>query len=70
MAKNERHTGEIIFYREKGWGFLKDDSTGTDLFYHISDLLNNIVPSAGLKVSFIVGTNKNRPIAREISKIE
>lgn len=36
-----RETGTVLWFKEKkGFGFIKPDATGPDLFVHISDVVN------------------------------
>ena len=68
--ENENYTGSVIFYNDtRGFGFLKPDAGGDDLYLHVSNLKNCTTLYAGDRVSFTIGTHRNKPIALEISKL-
>jgi cold shock protein len=65
----ELHTGSIKYYNStRGFGFIRDD-LGPEYFYHASGLINGFVPAEGERIQFIVGENKGKPIAKEVTKI-
>ena len=68
-------TGTVIFYLvSKGYGFIKVDETGQELFFHHTEKpASNKILKAGQKVSFSIGTsdrNKKGDVAKNITIIE
>lgn len=65
--------GSIKFFNEdKGYGFLVDDETKEDYFFHSSQLEDFFIASDD-KVEFTIEKSKNRPgslCAENIRKIE
>ena len=62
----ERETGTVIsWHSEKGWGFLRPDMGGSDIFFHVKASFNNVVPdiepAVGEKVEFEHGTSTRDP---------
>lgn len=62
----EAQTGSVMtYFEEKGFGFLRPDGGGKDIFFHISRLhqgqATELVP--GAKVSFDLGMDRNGKIA-------
>lgn len=62
----EAQTGSVMtYFEEKGFGFLRPDGGGKDIFFHISRLhqgqATDLVP--GVKVSFELGMDRNGKIA-------
>ncbi|HWE49730.1 MAG TPA: cold shock domain-containing protein [Bryobacteraceae bacterium] len=62
----EQQTGSVMtYFEEKGFGFLRPDGGGKDIFFHISRLhqgqATELVP--GAKVSFDLGMDRNGKIA-------
>lgn len=54
-------TGMIKFYNEeKGYGFLVDDETKEDYFFHVSQLKDLFISSDD-KVEFTLEKSKKRP---------
>jgi CspA family cold shock protein len=67
-----KETGEVIFFnRDKGWGFIKRDRGGQDLFCHYSgiagDGFRNL--NQGDKVEFEVVEGTKGPQAAEVKTI-
>lgn len=65
-APAEVQTGSIMtYFEEKGFGFLRPDSGGKDIFFHISRLHQGdataLVP--GAKVAYDLGMDRNGKIA-------
>lgn len=65
-APAEQQTGSVMtYFEEKGFGFLRPDGGGKDIFFHISRLhqgqATELVP--GAKVSFDLGMDRNGKIA-------
>jgi len=63
---NEVQTGSIMtYFEEKGFGFLRPDAGGKDIFFHISRLQQGdataLVP--GAKVAYDLGMDRNGKIA-------
>ncbi len=60
--------GTVKFFNAaKGFGFITPDS-GTDLFFHISEIQGN-QPKDGDKVQFEVGEGKKGPMAVKVTVI-
>jgi CspA family cold shock protein len=62
----EAQTGSVMtYFEDKGFGFLRPDGGGKDIFFHISRLHQGdataLVP--GAKVSFELGMDRNGKIA-------
>lgn len=62
----EPQTGAVMaYFEEKGFGFLRPDSGGKDIFFHISRLhqgqATDLVP--GTRVSYDLGMDRNGKIA-------
>lgn len=62
----DAQTGSVMtYFEEKGFGFLRPDGGGKDIFFHISRLhqgqATDLVP--GVKVSFELGMDRNGKIA-------
>jgi cold shock protein len=62
----EAQTGSVMtYFEEKGFGFLRPDGGGKDIFFHISRLhqgqATDLMP--GVKVSFELGMDRNGKIA-------
>ena len=49
--KTKRKGIVISFFTEKGYGFIKDQKSGTNIFFHILDILEDLMPQD--KVLFI-----------------
>jgi CspA family cold shock protein len=65
-SSTEAQTGSVMtYFEEKGFGFLRPDGGGKDIFFHISRLhqgqATDLVP--GVKVSFELGMDRNGKIA-------
>lgn len=74
MSDTKRAKGEVKFYNdEKGFGFLKSDEAGTDVFIHINDLRRcgiDGTPKQGDKFEFeIVPVPGKAPKAANISRL-
>ena len=53
-------TGTVVKWNdERGFGFIKEDVTGTEIFAHINDFKKRSVPKVGEKVIFGVGHDKS-----------
>ena len=62
-------TGIVKFFNiNKGFGFIKEDGTGTDFFVHVSQLGGNIVTGED-RVSFEASTNIKGPVANNVRKL-
>jgi CspA family cold shock protein len=54
-------TGRVSFFNaERGWGFIKPDTGGPDLFAHASDLENAQELIANQRVTFEVGFDQRK----------
>jgi len=63
--------GRIKFYSvEHGYGFIRPPSGGEDIFFHVSELPPNIVPTAGMAVEYSLGERNGRIIARDVLPLE
>ena len=59
-------TGKVKFYIEsKGYGFITDDETGTDIFVHATGV-NAENLSEGDKVSFVIEEGKKGKVAAQV----
>ena len=68
----EAQTGSVMtYFEEKGFGFLRPDGGGKDIFFHISRLhqgqSTELVP--GAKVSYELGMDRNGKIAASSVRI-
>jgi CspA family cold shock protein len=68
----EAQTGSVMtYFEEKGFGFLRPDGGGKDIFFHISRLhegqATDLVP--GTKVSYELGMDRNGKIAASSVRI-
>ena len=73
--KQEVMTGKVVWFNDKrGYGFIKKDADGSDLFVHFSNINSETgkfkTLTAGQSVCFIVGANKNGPQAENVSVID
>jgi cold shock CspA family protein len=68
----------VTFFRQRHYGFLVDATSGTEFFFHESDLGGGPIPANGQPVSFTLGTwggrekafNVRALSAREVSGAE
>lgn len=61
-------TGVVKFFNnEKGFGFIKDDETGKDVFVHKTGLIDNIWEDD--KVEFEVEDGQKGPNAVNVKKV-
>ena len=52
-------TGTIKFFNaERGFGFIKPDDSGTDVFFHVTALENQQPPQENQHVTFEIGVDK------------
>ena len=68
----EAQTGSVMtYFEEKGFGFLRPDAGGKDIFFHISRLhqgqATDLVP--GAKVAYELGMDRNGKIAASSVRI-
>jgi CspA family cold shock protein len=68
----EAQTGSVMtYFEEKGFGFLRPDGGGKDIFFHISRLhqgqATELVP--GTKVAYELGMDRNGKIAASSVRI-
>lgn len=67
----EIKTGEIMrFDPDRGYGFIRPDSGGPDLFMHVSELARNVDPQVirpRLRVAFEEGYSEKGPKAVRVS---
>ena len=72
------NTGTVKFFNAaKGFGFIKDDATGDEVFVHINNIVQadeNAERKVGLeetdKVEFTIGEGQKGPQAENVKKIE
>jgi CspA family cold shock protein len=63
------NTGEIKFFNAtKGYGFIKDDQTGKEIFLHITGLIDQQV-NQGDKVSYDIQDGRKGVNAVNVKKI-
>ena len=61
-------TGTVKFFNEgKGFGFIKPDNGGNDLFVHATGIVNGPI-SDGDVVEFEIGEGKKGPCAVQVSR--
>jgi len=59
--------GVVIKYNsERGFGFIKDDNDGQDVFFHISSIKNRIEPTKGMRGKFIRERGEKGPQASKV----
>jgi len=68
----QAQTGQVMtYFEEKGFGFLRPDFGGKDIFFHISRLhegqATDLVP--GVKISYELGMDRNGKIAASSVRI-
>jgi CspA family cold shock protein len=68
-------TGEVVWFNDKlGYGFVKPEDGGKDLFVHYTNIVTESgkfkTLTAGQKVSFTVGSNNTGPQAENITVLE
>lgn len=62
--------GRIKFYNpERGFGFIRPPS-GEDIFFHVSELPPNTIPTDGMTVEYTLGERNSRIIARDVRPLE
>ena len=61
-------TGTVKFFNsEKGFGFIKPDNGGNDLFVHTTDIVNGPIGEDDA-VEFDIGEGKKGPCAVSVSR--
>ena len=71
-ATAEQQTGSVMtYFEEKGFGFLRPDGGGKDIFFHISRLHQGQATElvSGAKVAFDLGMDRNGKIAASSVRI-
>lgn len=62
-------TGTIKFFNAtKGYGFIKDDASGQEIFLHVTGLIDQDV-NQGDKVSYDIADGRKGPNAINVKKI-
>jgi len=66
----ETKTGSIKFFRwQGGWGFITQDDSSADLFFHESGLCAGYDPERGDAVTYVLGKDRDgRVLAKEVRK--
>jgi len=68
---NKLFTGKIKFYKQdKRYGFIIDDATLQDIFFHKIELVGDYIPRLEEKVQYEIGKYKDLKVAIKIQKIE
>ena len=71
MAEQAQTGSVMTYFEEKGFGFLRPDGGGKDIFFHISRLhegeATQLVP--GTKVAYELGMDRNGKIAASSVRI-
>ena len=68
----QAQTGSVMtYFEEKGFGFLRPDGGGKDIFFHISRLHQGQAPDLvpGTKVAYELGMDRNGKIAASSVRI-
>jgi CspA family cold shock protein len=71
-APTEAQIGSVMtYFEEKGFGFLRPDGGGKDIFFHISRLHQGQAPDLvpGTKVAYELGMDRNGKIAASSVRI-
>ena len=62
--------GKVKFFNTiKKYGFLSDDATGVDYFFHVTDMVDPTLEKADI-VSFQIGQNRKGVCATDVRKVE
>lgn len=62
--------GTVKFFNDqKGFGFIKDDDSGEDIFVHISEVETGTDLKQNDRVQFTVGKGKKGPVATDVKLI-
>jgi cold shock protein len=60
----------LTYYADRGFGFIKPDTGGPNLFFHVRDCANGVAPEQGDDVTFEIGEGRNgRPCATGIRAV-
>lgn len=71
QLRAERTTGTIKrFFEDRGFGFIYADGVKERVFFNRQQLMPGVVPSAGRRVHFHLGTNERGYIAENIETEE
>jgi CspA family cold shock protein len=66
MSADVRYTGVVNNVTDKGYGFIKEDETKAQIFYHVSELLDEV--NSGNRVSYQKETRDGRVRAIKIHR--
>lgn len=73
MTAKQLLYGTVLWFG-KGYGFIKTDDGSSDKFVHYSNIVTEPgkfkTLTAGQRVSFVIGMNKNGPQAEQVIVIE
>jgi cold shock CspA family protein len=45
----------VLFHRTRGWGFIREEKSGVEWFFHVSNAVPNFAPELGAAVEFELG---------------
>lgn len=65
-----RETGRVKFYSEKGFGFITDDETEKDIFFHFSSFPKGTIINEGDSVEYEIEEAEKGPKAVKIVILE
>lgn len=67
-TKNEKSTGVVKFFNgDKGFGFIKPDEGGEDIFFHVTKVKGEV--NQDDEVSYEIGQGKKGPMAINVETL-